>query len=111
MSELEIIQALDKIITEAEKLKQAIGKQFNQSELNSQIDIEELIDHDKIIFDIPASLKDVQKNIKNISIEDHQSLMTHNARQDALNKVKEIADEKYRQFLQSKLKKDGSGYE
>jgi len=38
-------------------------------------------------------------------------LMTHNARQDALNKVKEIADEKYRQFLQSKLKKDGSGYD
>jgi hypothetical protein len=44
MSELEIIQALDKIIAEAEKLKQAITKKFNQSELNSQIDIEELIE-------------------------------------------------------------------
>tara|TARA_R110000796_G_scaffold64360_1_gene149179 strand:+ start:692 stop:871 length:180 start_codon:yes stop_codon:yes gene_type:complete len=44
MSELEIIQALDKIIAEAEKLKQAITKQFNQSELNSQVDIEELIE-------------------------------------------------------------------
>ena len=46
MSELEIIQTLDKIIAEAEKLKQAITKQFNQSELNSQIDIEELINQD-----------------------------------------------------------------
>ena len=44
MCELEIIQALDKIIAEAEKLKQAITKQFNQSELNSQVDIEELIE-------------------------------------------------------------------
>jgi hypothetical protein len=51
MSELEIIQALDKIIAEAEKLKQAITKQFNQSELNSQVDIEELINQDGSGYD------------------------------------------------------------
>ena len=110
MSELEIIEALDKIIAEAEKLKKSIGNQFNQAEFHSQIDIEELIDHDKVYSGIPNKIADVQRDIKNMSIEDQQALMNHNVVHDALKKLQETSDEKYMQFLQSKIKKNGGLY-